>query len=195
MHELTYEYITVEGSTYRLHAEEASLDPFYSFRFQVIILTYNTANKSEFERLHDIYSQIPPPPHGLIEAPGAKIPADQYPIVVVGCTFEGKYQTYGGERAVFEKDVAKFIEEHPGCTSVGECVLDGEKNANVQVAFCKAAEIFHQLAAGARPATPPRGWPRSEQMTGSEQMTENDQSTSKTRGRRLSRLLDILKLR
>jgi hypothetical protein len=184
--ELSWENIVVEGSTYRVRGEASAMHHFLFLTLQVAIFAYNTSSKTEFEKLHDMYNELPAPKGGLIQFDSVKIPADRYPIVVVGCTFEGRYKNHGGEREVFEQDVAKFIDEHPGCTSAGNCVVDEEKNENVELAFVKATELFHLLGAKARPATPTmymsRRLPPAE--------TGNDRKTS-----RLGRVWDILKRR
>jgi hypothetical protein len=166
--ELSWENVTVEGCTYRLRGEARSNQfPASMYMFtQVVIFTYNTSSKSEFEKLRDEYNELPTPVDGLIYCNAGKMPADRFPMLVVGCTFEGKYETYSGEREVFEQDVAKFIEEHPGCISGGECVVNGENDENVLEVFFKAAEIFHQLTATELPKTPQKSEQRTENMLG-----------------------------
>jgi GTPase SAR1 family protein len=144
-----WEHIIVDGYTYYLRGEGRALPGFppvvYHKITQVNIFTYNTSNKKSFEVLHDMYAKIPTPKDGLINLELRQVPGDRYPIVIVGCRFEKKYAKYGGEREIFEKDVAKFVEQHPGCESVGEWVCDGESNENVSAAFGKAAELTHQM--------------------------------------------------
>jgi hypothetical protein len=146
-------HITVEGRTFLVRGEVISNSYEYLVTYQlctqVFIFTYNVSDKKSLELLYDLYSNVPTPKDGLItldrRLEGLQVPRDRYPIIVVGCRFEKEYTKFGGQREVFEEDVAKFVDEHPDCESVGEWVCDGESNENVSFAFEKASELLYQM--------------------------------------------------
>jgi hypothetical protein len=164
----------------------------------MLISTYITSSESDLQILLGHYMGIPTPGDGFIKFEftqmvggrmnfeSAKVLPDRYPILLVRCVFTGTYAkgynyptTNGGGREVFEQDVLKFVEEHPGRVSMPNCVLDGG-NRNAELLIAKAAEIVHNMIAKALPPTPPTG---------------NDPSSARTGGSRLSKMLDALQPR
>lgn len=121
----------------------------------VVVLSYDVSSKQSFENLKKIYDKIPAPVDGKLQfqpdhpSPSPYyhlfVPADQYPVVIIGCR-----DSEDSPREVEKEDVEAFLGQHPECQYAGECIPKEGMNENVDGILRYVVIVYHELLKQAR---------------------------------------------